>query len=194
MSDQDILHTINMSDDLESQTINLSDKFLENYHLKGILKKQSSFAEEKETLIINRAAKICSIISIIILFVPIIFCDLYYGFTDNSCINEMPNGLNYTMKIYLLTSGFIGLIVLLISIWIVCLLSYVETNFIYIKYFGMFGSLFQIIWNILGSATFWGTIYKEENCDSMISTYIFISLIIKLVGNLFSFIHNFNNK
>ena len=191
---EDILHTINMNDDLESQKINLSDKFLENYHLKGILKKQSSFAEEKETLIINRAAKICSIISIIILFVPIIFCDLYYGFTDNSCVNEMPNGLNYTMKIYLLTSGFVGLAVLFISIWIISSLSYVEPNFIYLKYFGIICSLFQIIWNILGSATFWGTIYKEGNCDSMISTYIFISLIIKIVGNLFSFIHNFNNK
>ena len=177
------LDTINISDDLESQKTNLRDKFLE-IPLKSILKKQSSFAEEEETNTLNRTVKLCAIVLIIILFVPIICCDIYFGFTDNSCINEIATGLNFTMKIYLLVSGFIGLASVIFTICLICLISDNETNLPYAKIFGLISLLFQIIWNLLGSATFWGTLYKEGNCDLTTSTYIYVSLIIKLVCNL----------
>ena len=41
------------------------------------------------------------------------------------------------------------------------------------------------MWNILGAVTFWKTIYKGGKCDLMISTYIYVSLIIKLIINSF---------
>jgi hypothetical protein len=181
---EDRLDTINMSDDLESQNTNLRDKILEK-PLKGILKKQSSFAEEEETNnILNNTVKICAIVLILVLFVPIICCDLYFGFTDNSCINEIATGLNFTMKIYLLVSGFIGFLSIIFTICFICLISYNEKFLPYAKIFGMINLLFQIIWNLLGSATFWGTLYKEGHCDLTTSTYIYVSLIIKLVYNL----------
>jgi hypothetical protein len=185
MSDnrEDSLDSVNMCDDLESQVNNLNDKILEK-PLKGILKKQSSFAEEEETNIINHTAKICAIVLIIILFVPIICCDLYFGFTDNSCINEIATGLNFTMKNYLLVSGFIGLVSIIFTICLICLISDNEKILPFTKIFGMINLLFQIIWNLLGSATFWGTLYEEGNCDLTTSTYIYVSLIIKLVCNL----------
>jgi hypothetical protein len=185
MSDnrEDSLDSVNMSDDLESQINNLNDKILEK-PLKGILKKQSSFAEEEETNIINHTAKICAVTLIIILFVPIICCDLYFGFTDNSCINEIATGLNFTMKNYLLVSGFIGLVSIIFTICLICLISDNEKILPFTKIFGMINLLFQIIWNLLGSATFWGTLYEEGNCDLTTSTYIYVSLIIKLVCNL----------
>ena len=200
-SNEDRLDTINMSDDLESQKTNLRDKFLENYleiPLKGILKKQSSFAEEDDTLMLNRFISFGTCVIMVIIFVPMVFCDLYYGFTDKSCINEMPDGLNYTMKLYLLVSGFCGLVSMLISICIACSLTYNNTNdekkILYAKLFGILCSLFQIIWNILGATTFWGTIYKEGNCDLTISTYIYISLIVKIVCNLFNITDKINKK
>ena len=178
------LDSVNMSDDLESQVNNLNDKILEK-PLKGILKKQSSFAEEEETNnIINHTVKFCAVLLIILLFVPIIFCDLYFGFTDNSCINEIATGLNFTMKIYLLVSGFIGLASIIFTFCLVCLLSDNEKILPFAKIFALISLLFQIIWNLLGSATFWGTIYKEGHCDLTTSTYIYVSLIIKLVYNL----------
>ena len=123
-SNKDILDTVNMSDDLESQTTNLRDKFLENSNsgtlpLKSILKKQSSIASEHDNLILHKAIGFCTTALIMIICIPLIFCDLYYGFTDKSCINETPNGLNFTMKIYLLISGFTGLLAMLILICII---------------------------------------------------------------------------
>ena len=63
-----------------------------------------------------------------------------------------------------------------------------------IKCIGLFGGIFQIIWNILGAVTFWGTIYKEGNCNLHISTYLFVSLIIKFAGNLFGIREILNKK
>lgn len=197
---EDRLETISISDDLESQVENLNYKILGSYQempLKSILKKQSSFAEEDDTLMLNRFISFGTCVIMVIIFVPMIFCDLYYGFTDKSCINEMPNGLNYTMKLYLLISGFWGLVSMLISICIACSLTYNnkdEKKLLYAKLFGILCSLFQIIWNILGATTFWGTIYKEGVCDLTISTYIYISLIVKFVCNLFIITDNFNKK
>ena len=171
---------------------------MENYNekpLKGILKKTSSFAEEEEIEIRNGCIRFCSCILIIIICVPIIVCDLYFGFTDISCINEIATGLNFTMKIYLLVSGFTGFITMLITICIVYSLSDTDyrndTILISVKYFG---AVFQIIWNILGAATFWGTIYKEGKCDLNISTYIYVSLIVKMVSNLISLRQILKNK
>ena len=44
--------------------------------------------------------------------------------------------------------------------------------------------VFHLIWNILGAIVFWGTIYGENICDKNVSTYMFVSLIIKLIANL----------
>jgi len=38
--------------------------------------------------------------------------------------------------------------------------------------------------NIMGSLIFWGAIYGKEACSSNISTYIFITIIIKFVANI----------
>jgi hypothetical protein len=189
---EEMLESINIPDDLESQTI--TNKLIaqttgknNEIPLKGILKTTSSFAEKEEIEIRNGCIKFCSCIIIIIICVPIIVCDLYFGFTDISCINEIATGLNFTMKIYLLVSGFTEFIAMLITICIVYSLSdndyKNETILVFVKYFG---AVFQIIWNILGAATFWGTIYKEGNCNLNISTYIYISLIVKMVRNLIS--------
>jgi len=190
---EEMLESINIPDDLESQTIKnklITQTIGSNNEipLKGILKKTSSFSEEHDVLIMNCFIKFFSGAFIIIICIPIIFCDLYFGFTDNSCIKEMPNGLNYTLKLYLLVSGFTVFLAMLFSICVVCLLSdniaKNKAKIIFVKYFGMFGVVFQIIWNILGAATFWGTIYKEGNCSLNISTYIYISLIVKIIINL----------
>jgi len=47
---------------------------------------------------------------------------------------------------------------------------------------------------LLGSVTFWGSIYKGGHCDSETSTYIYVSLIIKLIGNLIALQQNSNKK
>jgi hypothetical protein len=49
---------------------------------------------------------------IMIMGVPIPFCDLYYGYNDNTCVNQPIDKLSINLKDYLIVYGWI-LIVLL---------------------------------------------------------------------------------
>ena len=46
---------------------------------------------------------------VIIIYLPIIICDIYYGYTDTSCVNEYPNELDVNMKMYLFISALVGI-------------------------------------------------------------------------------------
>ena len=153
--------------------------------LKGILKKSNSVEDDTRTGLV--VIKICTTLLMIVLMTPIVVCDLYFGFSHDSCINEMPDGFNYTMKLYLLVSGFMGLSWLIFTIYTTCSLSTNNTTSIICPgYIGLFVLIFNLIWNILGAVTFWGSIYKGGHCDSNTSTYIYVSVIIKFVGTLIS--------
>ena len=164
--------------------------------LKGILKKPE-INNDSDDRIGLMAVKCCTVTMFLICMLPTIFCDIYYGLTDKSCINEKPDGINISLKLYLLVSGFTGLAIMLILICTTCSLSDNNDNTFQLLFAGCIGvivSLFSIIWNILGAVIFWGNIYKEDNCDSDVSTYIFVSLIIKFVGSLLSLKKQKNNK
>ena len=164
--------------------------------LKGILKKSNDVDYETRTGLM--VIKLCTTLLMIVLMTPIIVCDLYFGFSHDSCINEMPDGFNYTMKLYLLVSGFMGLSWLLFIICTTCSLSIRndnnQTSIICAGCIGLIVLIFSLIWNILGAVTFWGSIYKGGHCDSETSTYIYVSLIIKLIGNLIALQQNSNKK
>lgn len=166
--------------------------------LKGILKNPNeSIIEHK--IIEQRLYKICLCLFVIVLITPIMFCDLYFGFTDNSCSKEEPDELAISLKLYLLVSGFktlallFGILVTIIFYdmdgnlydYGICILCF--TSFILILI-----ALFNLIWDILGAVVFWAYIYGNGNCNKTFSTYVFISLIIKLVCNIIG--TQFNNK
>jgi hypothetical protein len=195
-----MLNTVSpvFNNDIESGSNNSNSSISSNEKavLKGILKK--SHDEEDESRAGLFVIKLCSTLVMIVLTTPIIVCDLYFGFSDNSCINEMPDGFNYTMKLYLLVSGFMGLSWLLFIIYTTCSLSINndnnQTSIICAGCIGLIVLLFNLIWNILGAVTFWGSIYKRGHCDSETSTYIYVSLIIKLIATLIGLQQNSNKK
>ncbi len=133
--------------------------------------------------------KICSTILILVIGAPIIVSDLYFGFMDNSCVNQAPNGLDISMKLYLLVSGFVSMAVMLVYIVNICTFSNSDDssnaeNLCCVYFTAAIASVFHLVWNILGAIVFWGTIYGENICDKNVSTYMFVSLIIKLIANL----------
>ena len=182
-----MLNTVSpvVNNDIESGN-NSSNNSNEKAVLKGILKKSNDVEDEIRTGLM--VIKFCTTLLIIVLTTPIIVCDLYFGFSNHSCINEkIPDDFNYTMKLYLLVSGFMGLSWLIFTIYTTCSLSTNNTTSIICPgYIGLFVLIFNLIWNILGAVTFWGSIYKGGHCDSNTSTYIYVSVIIKFVGTLIS--------
>jgi hypothetical protein len=202
-NDNDINRLSSIGLDLECQ-IEIKEENLiqqnEKIQLKGILKNKDGNNFDNE-IIQDILMKILFIIGIIIICVPITFCDLYFGFTDNSCSKKEPPGLSINLKLYLLVSGFIELLILIGSLFIICSskqLNKISNKNICIVFCGsliiLLVSLFQIIWNILGSFVFWGYIYENGDCNKEFSTYIFVSLLIKLIINLLTLKNFKKNK
>ena len=120
--------------------------------------------------------------------------DLYYGYTtDSTCVHYSPKGLYLTLKTYLCVQAFV--LVLILCVMFISAVVYIRTAmvntfrgyqlhmFIYaITIFAFIAILFMSVWNILGGILFWGYIYGHDICDQSISTYMFVSLIVKMVG------------
>ncbi len=143
---------------------------------------------------------------LIMIFVcPIPFCDLYYGYTDDTCVSEPAGRLAINLKDYLLIYGWIVMSVIgLLSIGL-CFIDVnsfgSETN--NDRHFVCGGTFFSIIsalvnvfltiWNIFGAVIFWSLMDISE-CSNSIYNYVFASLIIKLVFNVIGILQRNNDK
>ena len=143
---------------------------------------------------------------IMIIGFPQPFCDLYYGYTDDTCVSEPAGRLAINLKDYLLVYGWIIMCMLgLLSItlcfidinlygrrtsssdgWFVC-----DGTFLTIIF--ALANIFITIWNIFGAIIFWSLMDTTE-CSKSIYNYVFASLIIKLVFNVSSILQLNNNK
>lgn len=185
------LESVNFQDLEAQETISTVEPIQKlQVPLKGILKKPVPDNISDDTKLV--VVKICTTFCLLIMMVPIIVTDLYFGFTDSTCVSKEPNNFSISMKLYLIVSGFVGMTALLTGITSVCCLnSNEESNIINLLSTMCISYLliiFNIIWNIFGAIVFWGTIYPENICNKNTSTYIFVSLIIKFVGIFVSYL------
>lgn len=150
--------------------------------LKSVLKRHRDYANEHDIMVV--AFKVCAMIVVIFNF-PIVVADLYFAFTDTTCIDETPSGLFLSLRNYLMVSGFMGLW----SIGCVLMMTFVKDITLFtvwsIRLVGLFVTLFCLTWNILGAIVFWGTVYPRGHCNMELSTYLYISLIVKIVANIY---------
>ncbi len=142
---------------------------------------------------------ICSC-CLLALIAPCVVCDLFFALTDKTCVNENVENIN--LKQYLLGSGIFTLLFVLINI--ICIFSISnrisnrkstadELCEVFIFIVKILGTLFTIIWNIIGAVIFWGTIYKENICSNQVTTYLFVILILRLLS-IYGFIQQQNYK
>jgi hypothetical protein len=128
----------------------------------------------------------CIFTCILIFMLPMIICDLYYGFSNDACLLEHPETFNFKLKTYLLVCGFIGIInitIYIISWYASFYLNNSELLILMVSGIGLstISELFYIVWNIIGSILFWSYIYNLNKCNSELSTYLIVSLIIKTI-------------
>lgn len=167
----------------ESQFTTVVD--LEKQELKSILKKP--YKERAYTAHVIKY--IISFVTFLLCF-PIVICDLYYGYSRDSCVEEYPNNLNINMKIYLVVGAYTNILIMMLVICSISCLSRRNSRAIHLyvvtvpKLIITYGSLFLLAWNIIGSVIFWGMLYNKNLCSSNISTYLFVTLVVKLVCNL----------
>ena len=177
---------INVSDlnDIESQMDKVTQNAHENPHrLKSILKRTSV---EQDNDIARKIVIYSVWIVALIICLPIIICDLYFAYTDETCVNEYPANIDINMKQYLIVSAITSFVI--INAYMLLINSFVKEEYtdnfccviLAFVFIGLLG-IFALIWNILGAVIFWGSIYGEGHCSRKVSTYLFVSLIIKFV-------------
>jgi len=165
--------------------------------LKSILK-NSEYDIKSEIKISLLIKKITAVSFVLLLNIPIIVCDLYFGFNDTSCVNEKSRKFDFDVKLYLLMCGFMGLFSLLASILSIYSIDFIseknEKIILEIKYLAGFIVLFSVIWNNIGAIIFWLKKYPKKICNENVSMYVFISLIFKFINNCSNFSRLNSNK
>jgi len=126
---------------------------------------------------------------LLIVTLPITICDLVFGYTDTSCIYIYPDNFGVNMKEYLLTAGYINII--LISYYIIFICFYIEPYYTcsygnLLTFFDILQFLlkiFLIIWNIIGACVWWG-LFNIDKCSDKIIHYLIVTIIIKLIVSI----------
>jgi len=167
----------------ESQATILVD--LEKQELKSILKKPY----KERPYAVHIIKYMISFVTFLLCF-PIVICDMYYGYSKDSCVEEYPAKLNINMKIYLVVGAYTNMLIMALVMCSISCLSRRNSRSMNLymvtvpKLIVTYGSLFLLAWNIIGSVIFWGMLYNKNLCSSNISTYLFVTLVVKLVCNL----------
>jgi uncharacterized membrane protein len=167
---------------------------------KSIIRNMKSSQElEAENEIKIRIVKFVSILFISIFASPFIICDLIFGYSDESCVDTYPENLNLVnMKTYLLVSAYYIIGFLTILFINLCFIS--ENNDTSVILFSLLSimknlsQVFLLLWNIIGAIIFWGTLNQRELCSKSTNTYLFVSLIIKLLVNFYNIFNNNKKK
>jgi hypothetical protein len=158
---------------------------LEKQELKSILKKPY----KERPYAVHIIKYMISFVTFLLCF-PIVICDMYYGYSKDSCVEEYPAKLNINMKIYLVVGAYTNMLIMALVICSISCLSRRNSRSMHLymvtvpKLIVTYGSLFLLAWNIIGSVIFWGMLYNKNLCSSNISTYLFVTLVVKLVCNL----------
>jgi hypothetical protein len=188
------------SDDVPNLENGIVDKNNINIpEFKGILKK-TNYDIENDDKMKSIIGYLIAIIFVIILVSPFVICDLVFGYSDDSCVDIYPENMGFmNMKIYLLVSGYLVIGLLLCIITNLCFVAKDNTgdNIVLVAFLSIvihISQVFFVIWNILGAVIFWGTLNKRNICSKSINTYLFVSLIIKLVVNFYNIMSTNNKK
>jgi hypothetical protein len=184
---------------IPTKDIEEGHSFKEVKEPKSILKKEIIDIHRKKTDS-ERIIKLIFTLIIIIFASPIIICDFYFGLNDESCVEETPDKLAINLQIYMVVSAAVSLFMVGLIILSGCNISTSNSEskngciICLLECISALSNIFHTIWNILGGIVFWGFAYKNNLCDKNVSTYLFVSLIIKYIINYVGLNNMFKKK
>ncbi len=123
---------------------------------------------------------ILTVACFMIILCPFIICDLYFGFNHQSCLNLKFNDFDLNLKTWLLTNGFLA-IAYVVYLFIAALQEEYTRNCMSIAG-QILVSSFSVIWTIVGAILFWRYIEPSNLCNKSLTTYLWVRLIMGLVG------------
>ena len=190
---------MNSVDDIESNTVsneNLSGALAHlQQNLSGVLQEERE--NNRNRSFETSCIKFIGIIIILLILAPLSVADLYYAYTDDSCVHQSAGNLNVNLFTYLAVDGILGGVGIIGLSLYVCLMGQ-NTSSEFCKGCCMMlmitlCSLFTLAWTIVGSIIFWSLIDNEE-CSKGIYNYVFALLIIRYVSILVNLYAKNNDK
>lgn len=134
--------------------------------------------------VINGCLKIFGVIIIFILLAPLCIADLYYAYTDNSCVHDTSGKLSVNLFTYLVVDGIFGGAGIVIYSITICCLGIDGFMDLIITFCGRslltLTRIFNLAWTVVGSIIFWKLI-DSDNCNKGIYNYVFALLIIRFI-------------
>jgi len=199
VEEEKFIYDIANSSTVETIENGLPEKNNKIPEIKGILKNNNRDNQNDNNIKIF-ILKLITILFVALLVSPFVICDLVFGYRDDSCVDISPKNIGFmNMKIYLLVSGYTALGVLsciIINLYFVAS-DNISENIIIVSFLSIvlyISQVFFIIWNILGAVVFWGTLNKHNYCSKSINSYLFVSLIMKLLANFYNIMSTKDKK
>ncbi len=130
--------------------------------------------------------KFIIVLLIVIFGLPLVLCDIYFGFADKTCVKENARIVSITLQDYLVVSGIssglfgFGLLILVIFFDD---FDYEKTGICF-RLGIILTSVFSFGWNITGGIIFWQHI-DNSLCSNTVYNYMYTSLIIKYLAQGF---------
>jgi len=184
------------STDVESQIH--SEEVRENVQrISSILKHSESGSLNDDLLACYIKIFIMFIISVFI--IPFVVCNLYYAYSDKSCVHEKAGKLDVNLFDYLVVDGIFGAVVAIVWFIVICKSDFIGErelsvgNWLIVVIITGIGTIFGIAWTITGAIIFW-SLMDNNLCDKGIYNYVFAQLIIKLVGYGIGILKNKSEK
>ena len=167
----------------ESETLIKIKEQVDN--LVGILKNTRENDKDTEEAI-NLCLSTFAILLILLISIPVVIIDLYYTFSDQSCLKHSTIPV-INLFVYLLVSGiYTGLEVIMTLITLYTTSKKIgDVN--QIIYTRLYITIFGFVWTFIGAIMFWKSFDYRKSCDNGIYTYVFAQIIIKFVLTVINF-------
>lgn len=142
------------------------------------------------------AVALCRILTaVVIVALPFIVCDLYFGYQQNFCTLIPANdaGISITLSTWLLVYGYFALTMLLLFLMAcarVCCNLEAAHLLIWYALLDQLASLFRFCWMIVGAIMFWGYLYPKNLCNDSTGGYMYTRLVLGFVSILWGMISN----
>lgn len=131
---------------------------------------------------INLYVNMCVTFCVILLTLPFMVCDFYFGFSNDPCLNTKFDGFNFGIGKWLQVCGFVQLAFCLAIIAIQFMNDEIYQMVASICINLVFG-FFTVGWTIAGAVLFWKYIAPNNLCGNELTTYLWARIIIGLINS-----------
>jgi hypothetical protein len=188
------------SNDIESQIDSIkNEEVRENVQrISSILQNSESRSSVNDDLF-GFYMKLFMLFIILVCLIPFVVCNLYYAYSDKSCVHEKAGKLDVNLFNYLVVDGIFGAVVAIVWFLQICSFNFTEDSeitfgrWLIVVLITGIGSVFGLAWTITGAIIFWSLI-DNNLCDNGIYNYVFAQLIIKLIGYGIGILKNKSEK